>query len=402
MGFFTAEEIGQRRVVAGNPRCGACGLSKGCRTPKIPLAGEGGKGILVVGEAPGAEEDRHGKPFIGESGQLLQKALKANGINFFRDCWVTNTVVCRPPENRDPTSDELENCLPNLLKVIQDTNPRVILLAGRFAIAQVIGQSWTASVGSGMRWLGYQIPNMKWNAWLCPVYHPAYIQRKLKGDEVEGLLWRKHLKAMSELYGRPWPGGLPEYGKRIRCLYDSRQAAAAVEDYIRWGAPVAFDYECDRLKPDHEDAQIVSCSVSDGEYAISYPWVGEAVEATKRLLWSTVPKMGWNIKFEERWTRRVFGKGVRNWLWDGMQATHVLDNRQDINSLKFQAFVQLGVSSYNMKMAPFLRADSSNEKNRIREAPLGELLYYGGMDSLCTALIGQRQIERIRGEGNNR
>lgn len=398
MGFFSASEKEQKSPVGRIPHCGACGLYKGCHTPKMKLAGDGRRKILVIGEAPGADEDRRGKPFIGDSGQMLQKGLKEGGIDLFRDCWVTNSVICRPPDNRDPTAEELNHCLPNLLKVIQDTKPRVMLLVGRFAITQVIGQLWDSGVSTGTRWLGYQIPSVEWNSWLCPVYHPAFITRKVQAGSTEGVIWHQHLKAVGNLRSRPWSDGLPNYQDKIRCIFDSRQAAAAVEDFIRSGGPVAFDYECNRLKPDHAEAQITSCSVSDGTYAISFPWVGEAVKAMRNLLWSTVPKIGWNIKFEERWTRRVFGKGVRNWLWDGMLATHVADNRQEITSLKFQAFVRLGIRSYDTKVSGYFRADSGNEENRIKEIDLRELLFYGGMDALCTAIIGFQQMKELKSE----
>ncbi len=387
MGFFTTEEKSRRVAVAGMPRCGACGLSKGCHTPKIPLAGEGRRQILIVGEAPGAEEDCKGKPFIGESGQLLQKELKKNGIQMFRDCWVTNCVICRPPDNRDPAPNELSCCLPNLLRVLQETNPRVIVPLGRFAISQVVGQLWDSGIGSGIRWLGRQIPSVDWNAWICPAYHPAFITRKLREGSVESLIWGRNVADMAVLRDRPWPGGPPDYKALVRCLHSPRQAAAAVEDFVRQGGPVAFDYESNCLKPDREDARIVSCSVSNGEYSISFPWVGEVVDAMKVLLHSDVQKVAWNMKHEEKWTRKEFGRGVRNWLWDGMLATHVVDNRQEVTSLKFQAFVRLGAGSYDSKVSSYLCAESGNAVNKVCQVPLEDLLLYGGLDSLFTARL---------------
>ncbi len=395
MGFFTFAEK-QRRVVGGNPRCGACGLFTGCNSSKMVLAGDGDDKILVIGEAPGAEEDKRGKPFVGESGRFLQGELKKLGINMFRDCWMTNAVTCRPENNRDPTANELASCLPGLQRVIADVKPEVILMLGGFAIAQVIGQFWKSGVGTRGRWFGYQIPSVVLNAWLCPTYHPAFIARKLDDVSVESVFWRKHLAAMSGLKNRPFSNGTPNYAERIHCIYDSGEVSSAIEKLMKREVPLAFDYETDRLKPDHKDARIVSCSVSDGKTAISYPWVGVSVDATRRLLWLNTPMMAWNIKFEEKWTRRVFGKGVRNWLWDGMLATHVMDNRQGITSLKFQAFVRLGVGGYDESMSPLLKASAGNERNNICKADMGELLLYGGMDSLCTALICKQQMDEIQ------
>jgi uracil-DNA glycosylase family 4 len=361
----------------------------------MDVYGDGEREILIVGEYPSEYADEDGLPFAGDTLKHLKDGLKQAGIDYRRDCWITNSLLCSTLKNRDPTSDELQCCLPNLINTIRVCKPRVIVLMGRAAISQVIGQFWEAGIGGGFRWLGWKIPCIEWNAWLCPTYHPAFINKKLKGDEIEGLLWKQNLKEVGRLEGRPWSDGPPNHASKIKCIYDPDKAASEVDKFTRAALPTAFDYECDRLKPDHPDARIVSCSMSNGEYAISFPWVGTAVEATRTFLWSTVPKMAWNMKFEERWTRKMFGAGVRNWLWDGMLATHVLDNRQEICSLKFQAFVQMGVSSYNTSVAPYLKADSGNLPNRIKEVDLGELLFYGGMDSLCTAIIGLKQIMEV-------
>lgn len=396
MGFFTQECFDQIRLTSRFPRCGTCGLYKRCRSPKIPLTGEGRRGILVVGEAPGAEEDRRGLPFVGDSGRMLQKQLKSCDIDLFRDCWITNSVICRPPDNRDPTQVELDSCLPNLLQIMREQKPKIVLTLGRFAISQVVGQFWHTGVGTGFRWLGRRIPSIDCNAWICPTYHPAFIARKMQEDSVESVIWKKHINKMSRLRERPWPSGPPDYKALVRCLHSPRQAAAAVEDFVRQGGPVAFDYESDCLKPDREDARIVSCSVSNGEYAISFPWAGEVIPAMRDLLWSSVPKIAWNMKHEERWTRKIFGRGVRNWLWDGMLATHVVDNRQEVTSLKFQAFVRLGMGSYNTNTSTLLRVESGNDKNKIRQISWDDLLLYGGLDSLFTAKIAEQQMRRMK------
>lgn len=395
MGFFTSAEKEQVQTVGSKSRCSICKLYKTSMHPKMCVHGCGERGILIVGEYSSEHADEEDKPFAGDVLKHLNSGLKSAGIDFNSDCWATNSLICSTPKNRDPTSDELQWCLPNLINTIKELKPKIIVPMGRAAISQVVGNFWNSGIGGGFRWLGWKIPCVEWNAWICPTYHPAFINRKLKGEEIEGLLWKQNLKEIGKLDGRPWPDGLPNYASKIKCIYDPDKAASEVDKFTRAALPIAFDYECDRLKPDHPDARIVSCSMSDGEKAISFPWVGTAVEATRTLLWSTVPKMAWNMKFEERWTRKMFGVGVRNWLWDGMLATHVLDNRQEICSLKFQAFVQLGVSSYNTSVAPFLKADSGNLPNRIKEIDLGELLFYGGMDSLCTAIIGLKQMMEV-------
>lgn len=394
MGFFSDREKQRSKTVGEIPRCGACKLNRGCRSPNMEVVGEGRRRLMVVGEAPGQEEDRRGRPFIGQAGQLLQKQLKRAGVNLFRDCWVTNAVTCRPPDNRDPLPAELEGCLPNLAAAIRERQPEAVLLLGKYAVEQVVGMLWDGGIGTLGRWAGWTIPSVRHNAWLCSTYHPSYIGRK-KGDEVELLIWQEHLQQFADLEGKPWPDGPPDYDAMVRRVYEPEAVVDWLGRLRDRKVPLAFDYECDRLKPDHPDARIVSCAVSDGDVSVSYPWVGAAVESTRDLLWSKTPMIGWNVKFEERWTRMMFGRGVRNWLHDGMLAAHVLDNRKYITSLKFQALIRLGMGSYDSRVSPYLKADSSNGRNRIKQLDLGDLLQYGGLDALATCIIGRQQIKEM-------
>jgi hypothetical protein len=168
---------------------------------------------------------------------------------------------------------------------------------------------------------------------------------------------------------------------------------------IEQGGAVAFDYETNMLKPDSKDAEIVCCSVCwEGKKTIAFPWHGEAVTAMSELLLSPkIKKVGANNKFEERWTRRILGHGVRGWVWDCMVSAHVLDNRPLITSVKFQSFVRLGQPSYDTAVGPYLKASDGNKKNRIKEVDLGSLLQYCGMDSLLEWLIAESQRETTDG-----
>ncbi len=94
---------------------------------------------MVIGEGPGAQEDEQGLPFVGRSGQLLDRMLESVGINSNRDAYVCNIVKCRPPENRKPTALEMAACRPWLDQQIQLVNPAVILLAGATAVEGLLG-----------------------------------------------------------------------------------------------------------------------------------------------------------------------------------------------------------------------------------------------------------------------
>lgn len=104
--------------------------------------------ILLIGEAPGANEDAVGKPFVGQSGDVLTDALLRNGINR-RDIRITNTVRCKPPENRDPTKDERENCFPYLLDEISAVDPYVIVPVGKVPTETLLNKSVSVTKVAG-------------------------------------------------------------------------------------------------------------------------------------------------------------------------------------------------------------------------------------------------------------
>jgi len=110
------------------------------------------KKIMVIGEAPGNSEDLQGVQFIGESGQLLQHMLAKCNIDMRRDCIITNSLICRPPANKIPKEKMIEWCRPNVIKAIQQHDPKVIILLGKSAVKSVIGWLYRPNPGSMERW----------------------------------------------------------------------------------------------------------------------------------------------------------------------------------------------------------------------------------------------------------
>ncbi len=371
------------------PRCGACGLYKDCMSPRMPPTGEGRRGVLIVAESPGETEDVEGTQLIGRSGKLLRRVLGGIGIDLDRDCVKTNALICKGESN----DKRIECCRPNLYKTIRDVRPDVVVLLGGVAVKSLIGHEWKSDVGKVSRWVGWRIPCQKLNAWIYPMYHPAYLLRE--GNPVLDLWFKRHLKEAFALRGKPWPDGPPDYAGEVRRLYKPDEVAGALSEFMAPDNRVAFDYETNMLKPDSEDARIVSCAVSDGRTTIAYPWAGEAIRATGELLRSKVGKIAANLKFEERWTRAEFGHGVRNWEWDTMVAAHVLDNRPGITSLDFQAFAQLGQAPWGEAVKAFFKSDGSNAPNRIDQVPIVDLLLYNSLDALTTYKIAEIQRKEM-------
>ncbi len=154
--------------------CTACGL---CQGRRHAVVGHGAQPTrwLVVGEAPGEQEDRQGQPFVGRSGQLLDAMLAAVGMSRERDVFITNVIKCRPPGNRNPKPEEIAACSPYLMRQIALLKPERILVLGRFAAQTLLGTD--ATIGS----LRGRVHHLKTDEGAqIPVvvsYHPAYLLR---------------------------------------------------------------------------------------------------------------------------------------------------------------------------------------------------------------------------------
>lgn len=399
-GFYSPTAWGQREPLPLVPLCGKCGLWQHCQSPKMPVSGKGRRKVLIVAEAPGETEDLRNTQLVGNAGSELVRILATLGVDMRKDCWLDNSLRCRPMDkdgkNRTPTNDELSYCRPNLSNALKVLSPDVIIPLGIPAIKSVVALAWKdGEVDDAGSWVGWQIPSIKLNAWICPTYHPSFLlhEKNLAAE----LHVTKHLRAAFTLQDKPYKT-LPNFEDRAKTTMDSQKAADIIRSLVIYGAPLAFDYETTTLKPDSEHAEIICCSVSNGEISIGYPWLGEAIVATKEMIQSDVPKIAANFPFEDRWTRKKLGCAVKNWYWDIVLGAHWKRCNRGICSLKFQAFVLLGMYDYDSHLNPYMqRADkNSNLPNRLKEVELEKLLKYCSMDSLLEVLVAQRQMEGLQ------
>ncbi|HHU88446.1 MAG: uracil-DNA glycosylase [Sphaerochaetaceae bacterium] len=152
-------------------KCTKCNLAKG-RTKSVPGEGNHNPSLLVVGEGPGRDEDRTGRPFVGQAGNYFETWMKAIKLSREGDFFITNIVKCRPPENRDPLNEEIEACLPYLERQIELLQPRVILCLGRVAAYSLLGLSESLTLLRGKKHNYHGIP-------VVITYHPAAVLRNL-------------------------------------------------------------------------------------------------------------------------------------------------------------------------------------------------------------------------------
>ena len=151
--------------------CTSCGL---CRTRTNTVFGVGARTAtwMIVGEAPGAEEDARGEPFVGQAGRLLDNMLAAIGRSRAADVYIANVLKCRPPGNRNPEAMEVAQCSPYLLRQIELVQPRLLLAMGRFAAQTLLGTDASIASLRGRLHRYHGVP--------CVVtYHPAYLLRNL-------------------------------------------------------------------------------------------------------------------------------------------------------------------------------------------------------------------------------
>jgi uracil-DNA glycosylase len=165
--FSSADALAATRLDIGD--CTRCKLSTLGRTQVVFGVGNPNADLMFVGEAPGADEDVQGVPFVGRAGQLLTKIIEA--IDLKRDdVYIANVIKCRPPQNRNPEPDEIETCEPFLFRQIDVIKPKVIVSLGKFAAHTLLR---TEEPISRLRGRIFEYRGAK----LIPTFHPAYLLR---------------------------------------------------------------------------------------------------------------------------------------------------------------------------------------------------------------------------------
>ncbi|MBV8030997.1 MAG: uracil-DNA glycosylase [Betaproteobacteria bacterium] len=163
--------VGWTELKQAVPACKACSLHQS-RTQTVFGVGDENADWLLVGEAPGAEEDRLGDPFVGQAGKLLDNMLAAIGLSRRENVYIANVLKCRPPGNRNPEPDEVAKCTPFLRVQIDLIRPKLIVAMGRFAAQTLLNTDATIASLRGRVHAYAGVP-------LIVTYHPAYLLRNL-------------------------------------------------------------------------------------------------------------------------------------------------------------------------------------------------------------------------------
>jgi len=403
-GFF--ETTIKTKPVNKKLGCLYCKLDRTCKSPKLDVRGEGKKRILIVTDAPNKMEDIRGEYLLGSEGKFLKDQLKEQGI-IEKDYWIIGAVRCRAIKNnkdRVPTNKEIQHCREYLLKTIKELKPKIIILLGDIPIYSFIASKWKKKLGTINKWRGYAIPDREAQAWILPIFHPSKVIEAEKSP-VTKVVWKQDIQNIVRYIKKPFPKFRDEK-KEVIITKDTKDIIRQIRKTIK-EAPklLSFDYETTGLKPHKEGHDIVCCSYTTENGTISFPINKKVKPYLKKLLESKVPKTAHNLKFENLWSLVRVDAKVKNWKWCSQTASHVLDGRGGISGLKFQTYLHFGIADYDSNMESFIKGDDdkdSNSFNRMKEAPLDEVLLYCGLDSLFGYRLTLLQMKAVEKEGVSR
>lgn len=412
-GFFSDGEVKATTQQTRLAKCGLCKLHKGTDDPRAEPTGSGRKGILIVGDVP--------EPYGSKNNRKLSDTLRALGMDI-DDCIMTYAVTCAPEDKFDLTDTQIACCRPNLTAVIKEHQPSVIIPLGGQALNAVIGDRWPGDIGGVTRWRGWCIPDRHLNAWVCPTYHPSYLQR-VHDDDVAHLVFEDDLeRALDKRLDE-----MPEYEdetKLVKITRNPKQVHAYLNKLMANPPPLlGHDWEATGTKPHAPGHRVVSLALSTGpNHGVAFPMRKEYFPKLHTIFTHpAIGKIAHGAKFEHNWTRENIKCATAPWLWCTQQASHVIDNRKaKVNGLKFQLYVQFGILGYDDGTKQFLEGatipesllapyrdrpsllalvdtpgKNGNALNDIFRMSLRKLLTYNAIDALGTVRLALWQMAKL-------
>lgn len=395
MGFFQKNKVTK-------PNCIKCSLN-GCKSQNIGYSGQGGKKILIIGEAPTTIDDTKGTLRFH---RLVSKELLALGINANKDCWYTTAVQCTTyneslKKSGEPTDLQVQNCRNAVTSLIKELKPTKILLMGNPALKMFYGDRNTQCT-SAYKMAGMKLWDSTYNAWVFPLWDAEFIQKK-KFDKLLYSEFKRCFTYAVDYSSKP----LKKNWNPIHKLTNFKDAVIALKHCLRNELCIAIDYETtglDMFKKGHKTVSF-AWATSKGAWAVpvQHPhWKKKEQEEIFSLIQKIlrkrkIRKIVQGINFEYPWTKRQMKTKPSNFFWDTQLATHVLDARTGITGLKFQCFARWGIEEYDKLSKKYIKQVNGNAFNDMLKMPVEALLEYNAKDTLYTYELYLEQLGEFEG-----
>lgn len=435
MGFFKiSPELAAATRKTELTGCAACKLDQSAKDSVF--AGEGKDKVLFLCDHPRGKEGNDSETvFLHKMYDFLWDIQGKRGLpkDFLESAWLGYVIPCPCEKDAEPKPD---CCRDRLNRLINELKPSVIIPMGPAAIQALIWDRMAGRIKNTppSEFYGKQIPDHKYNCWICPTYSPEFLTWQ-RDDECPYMYFAQHIRGAYRVKDTP----LPKIPTDIRTTGDPMQAAEWVNEIIKWAETdqldkspegyhdVAIDYETTGLKPHREGHAIKVASVGyrkDGEYhAIAFWWDNECkplIDAWYGLTHSDIVGLvAHKADYEACWTRfRAGPHGGRtewptNWSWDTCLGAHVIDNNQKVG-LKLHTYCELGVIGYDTDADDYLKPkdddpvygkDSKGKYScnafNVLKYGIGilksDIMNYCAQDSLYTIMLRDIQSSQMAG-----
>lgn len=387
-----------------HPNCEKCGLYEKCKSPFMPVSGEGKAKILIVAEAPGAEEDSQNTQLVGDAGDELRQTLDMLGYDLDEDFWKTNAIICRPPNNKTPSKTQIKMCRRNLEKTIQELQPKAVFLFGNTPNEMLLGDKLKTTAISSIS--GTMIPLTEHNTWAFPLFHPSFVLRKKWDKNLKAHFKRELRNALENCEELPDIPDIDPY-ENVTPIFDKEDSVELLEWILKTKPLTAFDYETSGTKPYKKGHDIYCVGISTKEESWSFllkrkskkPMDKKIVSLFKKYLKSPkLKKVCHNAQYEYIWSTIILNAEPKGIIWCTMVTQHMIDNRPGITSLKHQAAARWGIHGYDAPMDKFIKSTDDKDPhsfNKMHKAPIEPLLLYCGTDAALTMRLYFEQLEEV-------
>lgn len=372
--------------------CDVCSLKKEwdfLAHPRMPIVSPKEPGpyrVVMIGEAPGENEDEQNCPFVGKSGQYLRDQIPHQ----WKDkLYWTNTVRCRPPKNRTPTIQEVSCCSTYLERDLEIIKPHAILAIGDVALKYFCPDFWV----TGMRGLAFPVTYKSGTSWCVPSFHPSYVMRQNREDYNTNKITNSMLPVfrndIENFFDR-----VPSFAEEPPVIHKPptneqifypKSEEEAISLFDRLEEPYAYDIETSKLRPYLRDARILTAAFSDGKitFAFVVNWPGNlnswGLSAFKNIMTRHKNKkwIAQNAQFEYSWTWYTTGSWEQQFEDTEAQA-RLLHKRKGVGKLDILTRIYLGLD---------IKSLTKLDKNRLIDYPPEQVLYYNALDAWSTKIL---------------